>query len=219
MVISWFWRFNCAPNSKGICYEGGYVGSAVAYSHNSMNWTAVGQFPLTPSPSPPPPPSPLPLPPPLASPSQPSPSPSPSPVVPRNPTANTDLGHGSLAYNHTYTVYKNKTLGALACQKECDNDGGCAAWTYVIYNDGTPGPERCCTTLNLNPNPYTLSPNHKTQAAICLPLVHTTPTFLQFYADVRSCTQNQTNAGVHFQAGSTWSIVQYTTKGAFPVPR
>lgn len=63
------------------------------------------------------------------------------PVVERGPLNNTDIE--SAAYGHTYTVFANKTAGALSCQAECDADSDCSAWTYVI-GGACCGKERCC---------------------------------------------------------------------------
>eukprot|EP00729_Bicosta_minor_P024105 gene24105-13012_t len=67
-------------------------------------------------------------------------------VVGRGPFNNTDL-QPSATYYHSYKVFPNKTVGALACQKECDGDNQCRAWSYVVGHAGTqpaPGVERCC---------------------------------------------------------------------------
>ena len=67
-------------------------------------------------------------------------------VVDRGPFNNTDL-QPSATYYHSYKVFPNKTVGALACQKECDGDNQCRAWSYVVGHAGTqpaPGVERCC---------------------------------------------------------------------------
>ena len=67
-------------------------------------------------------------------------------VVTRALSFNVDLfdaRHG--AYNHSYpsSPWLNKTMGALSCQAQCDEDPACRAWTYV--EKATPGsPERCC---------------------------------------------------------------------------
>ena len=55
-----------------------------------------------------------------------------------------DLGPDGPAYKHTYTQYTNKTLGALGCQRECDGDRECEAWTYVIAHVGPGSEDRCC---------------------------------------------------------------------------
>ena len=108
--MSWFWRYAC-PNYP--CYAGGNVSAALAFSYNAANFTAFGQFPFPPN-------------------SVPS---SRSPLgagagagavaapVGRGPLNNTDIG--SAAYGHTYTVFANKTAGALSCQAECDADTKC----------------------------------------------------------------------------------------------
>ena len=43
MVVTYFWRYRC-PEQNSQCYLGGFVSSALAYSYNSRNWTAFGQF-------------------------------------------------------------------------------------------------------------------------------------------------------------------------------
>eukprot|EP01052_Picozoa_sp_SAG31_P015878 SAG31_NODE_1034_length_10228_cov_89.107316_3_plen_203_part_00 len=81
-VISWFWRYSCPQYP---CFRGGFVSSALAFSYNSQNWSAFGQFPFPDS----------------------------SPIaqrgavhetggaaVDRGPLNNTDIG--SVAYGHTY---------------------------------------------------------------------------------------------------------------------
>ena len=123
-IVSWFWRYACPAFP---CYSKGNVSAALAYSYDARNWTAFGQFPF------------------------PTHSSSSSridgkgggggPIVGRGPLNNTDIG--SKAYHHTYTVFANKTEGALACQVECDGDEQCAAWTYVIGGECC-GTERCC---------------------------------------------------------------------------
>jgi hypothetical protein len=68
------------------------------------------------------------------------------PIVPRGPTNNSNLRLSGPAFNHTFITYTNKTLGALACQAECDTSAHCHAWTYVPHGDGSgkEGLERCC---------------------------------------------------------------------------
>ena len=64
----------------------------------------------------------------------------------RGPLNNTDL-QPAATYHHTYKVYANKRAGALACQRECDADARCQAWSYVVGHAGgqpAPGVERCC---------------------------------------------------------------------------
>jgi len=66
--------------------------------------------------------------------------------VGRGPLNNTDLQPAS-TYHHTYKVYADKWAGALACQRECDGDTLCQAWSYVAGHAGrqpAPGVERCC---------------------------------------------------------------------------
>eukprot|EP01043_Picozoa_sp_COSAG02_P044579 COSAG02_NODE_3995_length_5939_cov_3.184621_1_plen_485_part_00 len=123
-VISWFWRYSCQQYP---CYKGGFVSSALAFSYNSQNWSAFGQYPF--------------------------PTSSPSaevvaretaydgPAVGRGPLNNTDIA--SVAYGHTYKVFANKRTGALSCQAECDADPNCKAWTYVVGGKCC-GQERCC---------------------------------------------------------------------------
>ena len=124
-VVSWFWRYSCPQ----VCPWGtGHVSSALAYSYNSRNWTAFGQFPF---------------------PEDSAENSSPPPVattalgriVERGPLNNTNLGGES--YGHSYTVFRNKTEGALSCQAECDADKACGAWTYVVGGECC-GKERCC---------------------------------------------------------------------------
>ena len=112
-VVSWFWRYACP---KYPCFKGGFVSSALAFSYNSQNFTAFGQFPF-----------------PESSPPIAAAATEVGPVVERGPLNNTDIG--SVAYGHTYTVFANKTEGALSCQAECDADADCSAWTceYTIW--------------------------------------------------------------------------------------
>jgi hypothetical protein len=42
-VVTHFWRYRC-PDTNSKCFTGGFVSSALAFSHNSRNWTAFGQF-------------------------------------------------------------------------------------------------------------------------------------------------------------------------------
>ena len=49
-VVSWFWRYAC-PQFP--CYKGGFVSSALAFSYNSKNFSAFGQFAFPESSSPP----------------------------------------------------------------------------------------------------------------------------------------------------------------------
>jgi hypothetical protein len=135
-VVSWFWRYSCPV----VCPWGhGHVSSALAFSYNSRNWTAFGQFPF-----------------PKSSPPTMSPVAAVttaatggggggrvilSPIVERGPLNSTNLG--SVSYNHSYKVFRNKTEGALSCQAECDADEACNAWTYVIGGECC-GQERCC---------------------------------------------------------------------------
>jgi hypothetical protein len=126
-VISWFWRYACP---KYPCFKDGTVSSALAFSANSVNWTAFGQFPFPP-----------------ASDARDSTvthyapeeavNSVPGPVVGRGPLNNTDIA--SKAYGHTYTVYANKTAGAYACQAECDADHQCVAFTckFVLRGPGS----------------------------------------------------------------------------------
>jgi hypothetical protein len=67
----------------------------------------------------------------------------------RGPLLSTDLPDGAHAIAYTYRHFTNKTLGALACQAECDRAHNCSAWTYVTGDDqgrgGSSGQEeRCC---------------------------------------------------------------------------
>ena len=98
--------------------------SLLVVADNSQNWTAFGQFPFPESASA------------AAAEEQAA-----GPVVERGPLNNTDIG--SAAYGHTYSVFANKTEGALSCQAECDADADCGAWTYVIGGECC-GKERCC---------------------------------------------------------------------------
>ena len=122
-VVSWFWRYSCPAYP---CFSGGNVSSALAYSYNAQNWTAFGQFFPFPSSSPP---------------SAGVVAEGGGPAVGRGPLNNTDIS--SAAYGHTYTVFQNKTAGALSCQSGCDADSKCAAWTYVRGGECC-GRERCC---------------------------------------------------------------------------
>ena len=38
-----FWRYRC-PDTNSKCFTGGFVSSSLAFSYNSRNWTAFGQF-------------------------------------------------------------------------------------------------------------------------------------------------------------------------------
>ena len=97
------------------------MSAALAFSYNSRNWTAFGQFEFP------------------ASNDKDGTQQSrntiaaiestDSPIVGRGPLNNTDIS--SAAYHHTYRVFANKTAGALACEAECDADIKCAAWTCV----------------------------------------------------------------------------------------
>ena len=74
------------------------------------------------------------------------PPPPPPPVVSRSPAFDTDIidsKHG--AYNHSYPAipWRNKTEGALSCQRQCDEDPRCRVWTYVEESRHG-SPERCC---------------------------------------------------------------------------
>lgn len=145
MVISWFWRYSCPQYP---CFSGGFVSSALGFSYNSKNWTAFGQFPFPRShgdghhnsdvsdgsPSSRSSDSPHQLPLAVA-----------GPVVVRGPLNNTDIG--SAAYHHTYTVFPNKTAGALSCQAECDSDAKCFAWTCVLPPHHLPSAVCCATYL------------------------------------------------------------------------
>ena len=68
------------------------MSAAVAFSYNSQNFSAVGQFPMASASAS------------AAHAALPAPA-APPVVVPRTPTMNTDLGHGSVAYNHTYALF------------------------------------------------------------------------------------------------------------------
>ena len=97
------------------------MSAALAFSYNSRNWTAFGQFEFPTSND--------------KDGTQQSRNATiestDSPVVGRGPLNNTDIS--SAAYHHTYRVFANKTAGALACEAECDADSKCAAWTCVEH--------------------------------------------------------------------------------------
>lgn len=133
MVVSYFWRYHCRPAGhrqhttvlvQEQCFRGGVVSAALAFSYNSRNWSAFGL--------------------PAASSSgvvRGAPSPA-GVVVGRKLLNNTDLGYPE-SYHHSYQHYTNKTAGAMACQRECDDDGKCIGWTYVTGDDASER-ERCC---------------------------------------------------------------------------
>jgi hypothetical protein len=124
-VVSWFWQFRFPEKETwGI----GHVSSALAFSYNSRNWAAFGQFRFPENSRP-------------ATAALGVHTVAPPVQVKRGPLNNTNLG--SVSYGHTYTVFPNKTEGALSCQAECDADAACGAWTYVIGGECC-GKERCC---------------------------------------------------------------------------
>lgn len=139
MVVSYFWRYHCRPAGKGdgssqhagdACFKGGTVSGALAYSYNSRNWTAFGQ--------------------PLPSTAAAAAEVPPGTVVNRKMLFNLDINTKKAAYHHTYNHYANKTEGALACQKECDGDSECKAWSYVTGGPKDPaGKERCCRHMDV----------------------------------------------------------------------